>query len=225
MKCLLCNRQLRFKLTIKDVLWPVQVVKPIICPECSQRFGSLFGQATCPVCSRPQQIRDICNDCKEWRKRYSWKLQHHALYRYDDAMKEFMQRYKFAGDYRLRQVFTTEFTSAIKSYQADLVVPIPVTEHTMKTRGFNQVEGLLGNYPVSKILGCQHSEKTAQSLKNRRQRLTTAQPFKLLDPAVVAGKNALLVDDIYTTGRTIYHAASLLYDAGATSVISISLAR
>ncbi|WP_243685920.1 ComF family protein [Lentilactobacillus rapi] len=41
----------------------------------------------------------------------------------------------------------------------------------------------------------------------------------------LAEKNVTIIDDVYTTGTTIRHAASLLYQAGAASVIGITLAR
>ena len=134
-----------------------------------------------------------------------------------------MHQYKFAGDYRLRAVFAAEFTAAIRQKRAEVVVPIPVTQ---ATRGFNQVTGLLDGVKLTPCLQHRTLEKTAQSHKSRRERLQTPQPFALSGPvADLAGKRVLLVDDVYTTGRTLYHAADLLYQAGAANVISISLAR
>ncbi|MEG0158571.1 MAG: phosphoribosyltransferase family protein, partial [Carnobacterium sp.] len=39
------------------------------------------------------------------------------------------------------------------------------------------------------------------------------------------GKSILLVDDVYTTGRTILYAKKLIEDSGASLVQSVSLAR
>ncbi len=41
----------------------------------------------------------------------------------------------------------------------------------------------------------------------------------------IAGKDILIVDDIYTTGSTIRHAAKVLKNAGASTVLSLTLAR
>lgn len=136
-----------------------------------------------------------------------------------------MHRYKFMGDYRLRTVFSSELVTAIGMIVADLVVPIPVTAQTMASRGFNQVVAMVGEGNMDHCLKARERAKAAQSSKNRQERLLSKQPFMLTDSGVVSGKRVLLIDDVYTTGRTLYHAAELMYNAGAVSVISISLAR
>ncbi len=50
-------------------------------------------------------------------------LHHRGLYRYNEAMKEYMQRYKFNGDYRLRVVFQRELSKVVNEQKADLIVP------------------------------------------------------------------------------------------------------
>lgn len=225
MNCLLCNAQLPFHLDLRDLLRLQPLERRPLCKQCAATFAPIDQQTACPGCGRPQDDPHLCRECVRWQQRYGWHLHHRALYRYNDAMKGFMQRYKFAGDYHLRAVFQTEFQQRVRQASADLVVPIPVTVTTMQTRGFNQVLGLLGSMGVAAILEHRAADKEAQSHKTRRQRLQTPQPFKLTDSALVRGKRVLLVDDIYTTGRTLYHAATLLKTAQCRELLSISLAR
>jgi adenine/guanine phosphoribosyltransferase-like PRPP-binding protein len=49
--------------------------------------------------------------------------------------------------------------------------------------------------------------------------------FTVSDPAAVAGKHVLVIDDIFTTGATARAAAKTLLDAGAASVWVATLAR
>jgi adenine/guanine phosphoribosyltransferase-like PRPP-binding protein len=49
--------------------------------------------------------------------------------------------------------------------------------------------------------------------------------FTVSDPAVVASKHILLIDDIFTTGATVRAAAKALVRAGAASVWVATLAR
>lgn len=67
----------------------------------------------------------------------------------------------------------------------------------------------------------------AQSEKNRQQRLQTPQPFQIIASAqsVILNQDVLIVDDVYTTGTTIRHAANLIQTAGARSVSGLTLCR
>lgn len=225
MNCLLCNARLPVRLSLGDLLMLRPLEQPVICEQCRTGFDRIDPDHACPGCGRFQEHPHLCHDCQRWQQRYGWHLQHQALYTYNDAMKEYMQRYKFLGDYRLRHVFSSEFQQRVRQVQADLVVPIPVTATTVTTRGFNQVQGLLDGVAVAPLLRHRAVDKTAQSHKSRRQRLQTPQPFILSDPAAVRAKRVLLVDDIYTTGRTLYHAAALLKKAHCRGLVSVSLAR
>lgn len=66
-----------------------------------------------------------------------------------------------------------------------------------------------------------------QSSKNRQERLLLKQPFSIKKEwqGKLEGKSILLVDDVYTTGRTILYAKKLIEDSGASLVRSVSLAR
>ncbi|MDD6432249.1 MAG: ComF family protein [Lactobacillaceae bacterium] len=225
MNCLLCNTRLPVRLCLGDLLALRPLQQPVICEQCHTGFTRIDPNHACPGCGRPQEHPHLCCECEQWQHQYGWHLNHQALYTYNDAMKEYMQRYKFLGDYRLRHVFAVEFQQRIRHLQADLVVPIPVTTTTMATRGFNQVRGLLGDIEVTSILHHRAADKIAQSHKTRHQRLQTPQPFILSNPVVVRGKRILLVDDIYTTGRTLYHAAVLFKKAQCREIVSLSVAR
>ncbi|MFC0423495.1 ComF family protein [Lactiplantibacillus plajomi] len=143
-------------------------------------------------------------------------------------MQAYFQQYKFAGDYRLRRVFAESMQTAVAQQAADCVVVIPVTPATLTTRGFNQVSGWLadGTNPLCGLQTVARTKAVPQSKKTRAQRLLLTQPFALTRPAPrIYQQHVLLVDDIYTTGRTIRHAASLLLENGAKSVTGLTLAR
>lgn len=138
-------------------------------------------------------------------------------------MKDFMAQYKFQGDYRLHRVFQDEFTQTVQKLKPTLVVPIPATEHTMLTRGFNQATELYAG-ELTNLLAHAHHDKTPQSAKDRQERLATPQPFVLEESSPLVGQRIVLIDDIYTTGRTLYHAAELLRNQGCQEIVSVTLA-
>lgn len=201
--------------------------RPVVCDRCWQRFEPIKRPHACPGCGRAQDQPTPCLDCTRWPVLAGFHNE--ALFRYNEAMHAYFHQYKFSGDYQLRQVFATVFQQAIRqriARTATLVVIIPVTPATMQTRGFNQVSGWMPTIETVAVLTTQAATKLVpQSKKDRHARLQTPQPFRLDTPANITGQSILLVDDIYTTGRTIRHAASLLLENGAKSVTGLTLAR
>ena len=57
------------------------------------------------------------------------------------------------------------------------------------------------------------------------RRRNAAQAYHVIDPAQVAGRHILLVDDIVTTGETLMECARVLRAAGAASVSAVTAAR
>lgn len=223
--CLLCQRRLKQRLTVSDLLFPGEVRSPLLCQRCRGRFveHSRTGEI-CQGCGREEKNK-LCQDCRYWQELYGWTLEHHPLFHYNQAMKDYMQTYKFQGHYQLRVAFNEQLKQAIELIPHDMLIPIPVTEHTMLTRGFNQVTGMLEGVMYEKLLVHRERQKVAQSKKDRQSRLQTKQPFGLINGERLREKDVLLVDDIYTTGRTLYHAANLCLQNGCKRVRSLSLAR
>ena len=62
-----------------------------------------------------------------------------------------------------------------------------------------------------------------QSEKSRSERLKTQQPFEYIGDKLQG--NYAIIDDVYTTGRTLYYAQELLLKNGASRVCSVTLAR
>ena len=90
----------------------------------------------------------------------------------------------------------------------------------------DQVVGFLPDIPKKMYLyHLKKFDRCPQSHKSRQERLATPQPFGYCGPADLERKNILLVDDIYTTGSTLYHARELLLAHNCGCVRSVTLAR
>ncbi|MBS9335611.1 ComF family protein [Fructobacillus sp. M1-13] len=143
-----------------------------------------------------------------------------------------MSRYKFLGDYRLRLLFQQAMRERVikrmKAEKLDYVIAIPISSERLAQRGFNQVAPFIPiQVPSCRPLRLKKQPKRDQSSKSRKERMESSQPFELEPDAlkVVKGKRLLIIDDVYTTGRTLHHASALLLEAGAVHVVSQSLAR
>ncbi len=120
-----------------------------------------------------------------------------------------------------------------------LVVPVPLHRSKYAQRGFNQARSLaihaLGflrkSHPewrltlASSMLMRLRATESQAGLTFRQRRLNVRGAFTVSDPAAVASKHILVIDDIFTTGATARAAAQALVRAGAASVWVATLAR
>jgi len=228
--CLLCNVYL-----VPRISWSffsLQYEEEYLCEDCRKKFINISGNK-CVKCSRPlaklspEYIQhNTCLDCIRWEQDEKWSgiiEKNISVYEYNDFFKEVLSLFKFRGDYILAKIFAQEIKKITKSIKHDLIIPIPLSEERLQERGFSQAEALIveaGLHPYHALTRI-HTEK--QSKKSRNERIHIDNVFQAKEP--VHEKSILLIDDIYTTGSTIRHAAKTLKIAGAKSVVSFTVAR
>lgn len=223
-QCLWCEQEIDYDITLKFLLFGTSLESKTLCRNCDEKFQRINTEKACLNCGRQLNDKKTCLDCEKWQKYHQSNFKNKALYKYNDEMKEFINSYKFTGDYRLRRIFQKDFEREI-SKTDKLVVPIPVSSETMQNRGFNQVTGLIENIKYWDVLAVNLNQKTQQSHKNRWQRIKSDQIFIIKSSMIdeIKNKNIIIVDDIYTTGTTIRKAAKILLDNGAHSVEGLTL--
>ncbi len=109
----------------------------------------------------------------------------------------------------------------------DYIVPVPLHEKKKHQRGYNQAamwgKGLSESLgiPLNENLLIRTDYTESQTKKSRLERFQNVQDvFAVPNPALLAGKKILLVDDVLTTGATI-EACSLKLLAAADTEISV----
>ncbi|MGM0125025.1 competence protein ComFC [Enterococcus sp. AZ194] len=226
MNCSYCKKKIIRTLTLPEILGLVSIPTVELCPICHQLFHLIAQNLACPGCGR-ENGGFLCEDCKQWRQIYPHYLfQNKALYMYDAPFKEWISSYKFSGDYQLRYTFVASIKQALKPYKNYLICPLPLSEERQKTRGFNQVEGVLSAASVSFTSLLQRVDLPAQSGKDKQARMNMAQPYTLaVEKTQIQNQKILLVDDVYTTGRTLFHAAEILLSKQPKRVETLTLAR
>src|SRR5690625_69719 len=224
--CIWCDEEI-----IIDMSWQRLLNlrnRTYLCEECGGKLERITGDR-CQRCSR-QSANNICYDCIRWQQLFDMDdplVWNYSLYNYNEFMKEVVVRWKYRGDYYISEMFRNSFAHQFKeifSKQLNnlIIVPIPLSPERLFERGFNQAYVLADfiKHTVQEILTRIHSEK--QSKRTRFERLTSKNPFNL---KISINKPVVLVDDIYTTGRTIRHAATLLKASGCPKIYSFTLIR
>lgn len=230
--CLICHEIILPEISWSAIFSEEKVHR--ICPVCERQFEKIEGEA-CRICSRPFQsledkfrCGDMCYDCFRWEGDPEWQGhldKNTSIFLYNEFFKEVMARFKFRGDYEIAKIFSGYVKEVLLKINPDLLVPIPLSEERLYERGFNQAEAIIkksGGLP-DRLLTRIHSEK--QSKKSRFERIHIPQVFQVEAQGSIEGKKVLLIDDIYTTGSTLRHAAKLLKEAGAERIESLTLAR
>lgn len=226
-ECLMCFNKFTVNLNYRELLLPHKNKKKSICPNCSKKFISLTKNI-CKNCCKPlNKTLAFCDDCQYWKKLYSGKvLKNTALYKYNRVFHDLMVQYKRYGDYELRSLFQDLIGNLP---QADLYVPVPSSPSHLKERGFETIESIYREKAKLTYLLEKNDQEKAQGEKNRQERLISKQTFSLKNKKKskqYTSLNILLLDDIYTTGRTLYHARDAVLESFPCAQIkSFTLAR
>nr|WP_180275473.1 ComF family protein [Bacillus zhangzhouensis] len=201
-----------------------------LCIACKDHLVKIHS-TICPKCGRSQSNNELCQDCSRWNERPDFSevlVKNRSVYTYNDFMKGVLARFKFRGDTALAELFKRDVRAVFKrsfSIKKPVLIPIPLSKERLKERGFNQsvvLASLIG-MPILQPLVKIHQSK--QSKKSKNERLDQKGLFQLKQSDAILQKDIVLIDDIYTTGATIYDAAKILKDAGAKSVSSFTLIR
>lgn len=158
-----------------------------------------------------------------------------AACRYEGAVRTAIRRLKYSR-VRLFATLAAQFVEASLStrpLEADLVMPVPLSDRRQRERGYNQSEliarelahlGVLPA-PVTNALVRRRDTRPQVELQ-RAERLTNVQDaFDCRRPALVAGHRVLLIDDVSTTGATLEACAVPLIEAGAARVMALVVAK
>lgn len=227
--CLLCGQALSPSYSLKDLLWQRHFYADQICHFCAQAFSRLKTPHICRQCGRFLPQPGLCTDCQRWLKQHRDFPQNRAAFQYNEALHDYFQQYKRRGDYRLRHAFAGSLRALLTvQVLPPLIVPIPTQTSHWQQRQFDPVVGLFTDLiALTPKLSC-YDIFWQQSQLTRAQRLAAPQRFYCPQPAKSAQSQQaiLLVDDIYTTGTTIWQAAQAMRAAGYTGKItSLTLAR
>ncbi len=207
--------------------WPTDVV----CESCVHRFAqpcqrclscavlTPLGQSQCGACLRSAPPLDRCL----------------AAVSYGFPWSGLIVDFKFQSRPGLATLFSQLLRStpwvepALES--ADFLLPMPLSKQRLQQRGFNQALVLARQLAFDKtaanvLLRIRDTPAQSQLLRPERSR-NVADAFAV-DPLTrneLKNKRVILVDDVMTSGASLYSAAKALRQAGAIHITALVVAR
>ncbi len=234
---------------LADFIFPLYCLgcgKPgvIFCQKCQKKI-LLKSFQVCPFCEKAITLRgEVCQLCKKtdtFQKTCLEQLVVATSYN-EKAIQKIIHllKYNFIKD--LSEPLGNILTKALLKnldFIPDLIIPVPLHPFRLRWRGFNQSEILAQKIatqisppfeiPVEKELLKRIRYTLPQmKIKNQKERKTNlVDAFGLEKNSFqkIRGKKILLVDDICTTGTTLFECSALLSSASPKKISAAVIAR
>ena len=228
-------------LALAETFWPTRCAvcdEPgeVLCARCRRDLPYLDWWRACPRCGAPFG-RVQCTECN------AVMMAARGLDAppfdgcasatvFDDASGRVVRTWKDAGERRLGAVMAEVMAQALPPEWARrccAVVPIPATARAVRRRGFDH--GLELAQGVSVLLERPAAELLARPRAIDQRKLSGEQRIENMEgrfralPGADVPHVVLLVDDVFTTGATLFSAVGALRAAGAEEVYCLTFAR
>ena len=129
-------------------------------------------------------------------------------------VQQLLHQLKYKGNkevgYLLGRMMGITLHESQRFSDIDMLVPLPLYAARQKKRGYNQSAlisngaGAVMNLPVNTDAVLRLSATETQTRKNRVDRWKNMEgKFEVVNPAALAGRHILLIDDVITTGATL----------------------
>ncbi len=199
------------------------------CVDC-QRQLTPPPRPLCEVCGEPQHFSGICERCNLARPAYH-ALRSCAVFK--EPIRPALRKLKYGRDVGLGEALAWDVARSLDTlgWEADAIVPIPLSQQRMRERGYNQ-SGLIAQ-PLSRIMQWKYLPNALQRVRHTRsqvgltaaERRENVQAAFTAQPGLVQNKTILLFDDVATTGATLHSASQAFLSAGAKRVYALTVAK
>ena len=204
-----------------------------ICSSCAGRIVPPRGKR-CEVCSKPLiSERLVCMECR--KESYAFE-RNHSVFLYDETLKEIFAAYKGKGLLALKRFFAPELAKACKEHFNGLpLVPVPFRPESLRKRGYDQIgvlaEELRTNHGIQFLALLERTGKSLEqkSLDREARKANLDGKIRLRRRGIPSlgtfPEEAVLLDDVFTTGATANECAKVLKCSGVRRVFVLTLAR
>ncbi|MBV8205833.1 MAG: ComF family protein [Acidobacteria bacterium] len=211
-------------------------IQPMHVPACSICGERLFAGWTSGAAEPP-----LCGPCRHERPAYTRAV---AFGAYEGALRELVHLLKYVGVRPAAAVLGALLGEALLGLSGDfaeappVAIPAPLHSSKLRSRGFNQAEAIarvaLKPFRTARLQAVELNCRALERVRNTQSQtgLTRAQrranvhgAFSVVRPGDLAGRDVVLIDDVFTTGTTAGECARVLKGAGANRVFICTVAR
>jgi predicted amidophosphoribosyltransferase len=154
----------------------------------------------------------------------------HTAIAYQGAGLELVRRFKFEGRRDARELLVAWLVTRVRDLAFDVIVPLPRHVARVRSEGADPVyelarelSRLTGAPLFARVLRRARVTPPQTSLSLAARRANVAGSFTA-QPRALAGRRALLLDDVATTGATLGEAARALRASGAKRIALAAVA-
>ena len=201
----------------------------------------------CGMCGERLQVQELaaaerlCGACRTESPPFARAV---AYGSYSDGLRELIQLLKYQGVRPAAGVLGRMLAEALLELSEDfgdatpIVIPVPLHDSKLRQRGFNQSEliarAALKNFRLRgsdwlmlepSLLQRARETQSQTGLSAEQRRANVRGAFRVAEPTAIAGKDIVLIDDVFTTGTTLRECARVLHRAGAAHVLVATVAR
>lgn len=232
----------RFALDVAaEALWPTRCAvcdEPgeVLCERCLAALPYIDACRACPTCGAPFGFVQ-CSECNPvmlkagGRESVPFQAAASAL-SLDERTHRIVSAYKDQGEQRLAAVMARIMARCIAPAwitPGALVTYVPATAAAVRRRGFDHAELL--SFHVAQYAGLPHAGMFARpkssdqrGLSRSRRQANMENRLRTL-PGLTPPKAAIVIDDVCTTGATLYAACDALAESGVQATYGLTFAR
>ena len=223
----------------------VNISRLPVCLPCLAEIHAITG-GVCSICGErlfsphaPNAAETRCDLCRRLEPPF---VKAAAYGSYDGGLRELIHLLKYQQVRPAAAVLGRMLAEAVRGLEPGwsqnpvVVVPVPLHARKLRQRGFNQSE-LIARHALklgagsgrlvlrSRILERRRETQSQIGLTRHQRRENLRGSFAVARPEEIAGREVLLVDDVFTTGTTVSECARVLRRAGASKVFVATVAR
>lgn len=185
-----------------------------------------------PLCKRCTSHIKFCSDEFTIIKDNK-KMIYNSVAYYNGEIKELIIRLKYKNDFVCGEVLGEYMNIYIRerNIKFDIITFIPMTHKAKRKRGYNQSEFLAryiaqrNNVPCKLCLEKVEQSEDQIGLNTAMRWENLKDCFNIKEGIDIKNKRVLLIDDVITTGATLFYCSEQLEKAGAKDIIVLTAAK